>query len=105
MSTTTTGPSRDLTREIEVETLRQKRRAMLKRWVGNLLTVVLYLMIAFVFVAPMFWVLGNSFRSSQSIWANVYPVSWRTFIPYDEFSLNNYAQALGIGGVAQGLGF
>jgi ABC-type glycerol-3-phosphate transport system permease component len=91
--------------EIRQLSIRDHRIALARRWAGNILAAVLYCVIAFVFVTPMAWVFGNSFRGSQSIFANIYPVTWKTFIPYDEFSLNNYLQALGIGTVAQGLGF
>jgi ABC-type glycerol-3-phosphate transport system permease component len=84
---------------------RQKRLARLRRWVNNLISWALYLILAIVFAGPMLWVFGNSFRSSQAIWANVYPVTWRTFIPYDEFFLTNYAMALGLTPASQAMGF
>jgi len=84
---------------------RDRASSFVRRWGGNALTVFLYAVIAFVFVTPMAWVFGNSFRSPASIFANLNPVSWKTFIPFDEFSLNNYLQALGVGDVARGLGF
>jgi multiple sugar transport system permease protein len=90
---------------VQAQAVRDRRAAQLRRYGGTIMTWVLYFMIAFVFVTPMLWVVGNSFRSSQSIFANINPVTWKTFIPYDEFSLNNYFQALGIGTVAQGMGF
>ena len=84
---------------------RDQRSALARRWGGRVFTWLLYVVIAFVFVTPMAWVVGNSFRSSQSIFANIYPFSWKTFIPYDEVSIKNYLQALGVGDVAKGLGF
>ena len=62
-------------------------------------------MIAFVFVTPMAWVIGNSFRRPAEIFANLNPVSWKTFIPVEGMTLDNYLQALGVGDVARGLGF
>src|SRR5581483_11847043 len=90
---------------IEAQAIRDRRAAQWRQLGGTLFTWAIYAVIAFVFVMPMLWVVGNSFRSSQSIFANINPVTWKTFIPYDEFSLNNYFQALGIGTVAQGMGF
>ena len=81
-----------------------RQRAIMGGRINNVLTVILYFIIAFVFVAPMLWVVGNSFRSSQSIWGNVYPISWKTFVPTDEFSFYNYSEALGLTTVGQGLG-
>jgi multiple sugar transport system permease protein len=91
--------------EIEREAAVQKRNARNRRLLGTIFTWLLYLLIAFVFVTPMAWVLGNSFRGSQAIWTNVYPVSWKTFIPYEKFFLDNYAQALGLTSAANGMGF
>jgi ABC-type glycerol-3-phosphate transport system permease component len=91
--------------DIQRQAVRDRRAAVTRKWVGNVVTIVLYAIVAIVFVTPMLWVFGNSFRTSQSIFANIYPVTWKTFIPYDSFSLNNYFQALGIGTVARGLGF
>ncbi len=91
--------------DIQRQAVRDRRVALARGAVGTLITWVLYVVIALVFVTPMAWVIGNSFRSSQAIFANIYPVSWKTFIPYDQFSLNNYLQALGVGTVARGLGF
>jgi multiple sugar transport system permease protein len=82
-----------------------RRKANIRRWSNNTLTIVVYLLIAFVFVTPMLWVVGNSLRSSEAIWTSVNPVTWKTFISFDEFKIENYTQALGIGVVAQGLGF
>jgi|GEM_PF-77708 len=90
---------------IQAQAVRDRRAALLRRWGGTIMTWVIYAVIAFVFVTPLAWVVGNSFRTSQSIFFNIYPVSWKTFIPYDQFSLNNYFQALGVGTVAQGMGF
>jgi ABC-type glycerol-3-phosphate transport system permease component len=98
---TETKPTFDL----HEQAARDRRAALSRQWFGTLATSALYLLIAFVFLTPMAWVVGNSFRSSQSIFFNIYPVSWKTFIPYDEFSINNYLQALGIGTVASGMGF
>ena len=82
-----------------------RRKARVRRGLNNVLTVVIYILIAFVFVTPMLWVIGNSVRSSQAIWTSVNPVSLKTFISFDEFKIQNYTEALGIGVVAQGMGF
>lgn len=103
---TTTEKERALTSlEIEQEAVRQKRRVTAKRWIGNIFTWLLYAVIVVVFAGPMIWVLGNSFRSSQTIWGNVYPVTPLTFLPLDEFFFDNYIEALGLTRVGVGLGF
>ena len=77
---------------------------VVRRGLGNVFAWILYIVVAVVFLLPLLWVLGNSVRSSAAIWGDVYPVSWKTFLPTDEFSLHNYADALGLTQVAQGLG-
>jgi ABC-type glycerol-3-phosphate transport system permease component len=104
MATTDIASGATLT-DIAREAAVQKRRARNQRRLGSIITWILYLLIGFVFVTPMVWVLGNSFRGSQAIWTNVYPVSWKTFVPYDQFFLTNYAQALGLTSAANGMGF
>jgi ABC-type glycerol-3-phosphate transport system permease component len=89
---------------IEQRARKEKRRATIRKWINSLFTIIIYLVIAIVFVIPLAYVVGNSFRSSQAIWSSVYPVSWKSFIPYEGINLGNYGQALGIGRVAKGLG-
>lgn len=81
-----------------------RRRQRVLRIFETIGYVVLYLIVAFVFLIPLFYVLGNSFRTSQAIWTNVFPVSWRSFIPYEGISLTNYVQALGLDAQSRGLG-
>ena len=92
----------------ESERLQDKKKlhifAVLRKIFDNLLYVVLYFTIAFVFITPLIYVLGNSFRTSQQIWANVFPVSWKSFIPYEGISFLNYIQALGLDVTSKGLG-
>jgi ABC-type glycerol-3-phosphate transport system permease component len=62
--------------------------------------------IIFVFATPLVWALGNSFRRTEQIWGNLFPISWRTFIPLpSEFTIQNYTEALGFGAEARGLGY
>lgn len=66
--------------------------------------ILLYAIIAVVFLVPLVYVVGNSFRTSQAIWTNVFPVSWRSFLPYEGISFFNYIQALGLDAASRGLG-
>lgn len=88
-----------------VQARRDRVGVFARRWGGNSLTLVLYALIAFVFVTPMAWVLGNSLRRPAEIFANLNPVGWKTFVPLEGVTLDNYLQALGVGDVARGLGF
>jgi ABC-type glycerol-3-phosphate transport system permease component len=71
----------------------------------TIFTILIYVVIIGVFITPFFYVFGNSVRNSGMIWENAFPVSWKTFIPYEGITLRNYAAALGIGQVAQGEGW
>ncbi len=105
MATTTEGDRSVLALELQKRASRDRNRAIARRWGATLLTWMLYVVIAVVFAGPMVWVVGNSFRSSQTIWENVYPVNLLTFLPFDEFFIDNYLQALGFSDVSLGLGF
>ncbi|HEY61924.1 MAG TPA: carbohydrate ABC transporter permease [Anaerolineae bacterium] len=80
------------------------RKVIAKNSLNMFFTIIIYLVIIIVFASPMFYVIGNSMRNSQAIWSNAFPVSWKTFIPYEGISLANFKQTLGIGDVAKGLG-
>lgn len=84
---------------------RKDRTAKISRlWGRNLFTLVIYLVIVTVFILPLLYVLGNSFRGSEQIWQNAYPLSWKTFIPFQGVTLDNYKISLGIGVLATGQG-
>jgi ABC-type glycerol-3-phosphate transport system permease component len=95
----------ELVRQRAERARREHLRALTRRWTGNILTWILYVVIAVVFASPLIWVIGNSFRSSQTIWENVFPVTLLTFFPFDEFFFDNYIEALGLTPAAQAMGF
>ena len=86
------------------EFARSKRLAVLAKIGKGIFYVLIYALIAFVFVMPMVYVLGNSLRTSQAIWSNVFPASWKSFIPFEGITLKNYIQALGLDAVSKGAG-
>ena len=45
--------------------------------------------VALLFLFPYFWMFGASLRPIQEIFADVYPLSWKTFFP-GHFTLANY---------------
>jgi ABC-type glycerol-3-phosphate transport system permease component len=79
-------------------------RLIIRKVLETAITWIIYFVIAFVFLLPMVYVLGNSVRDSQQIWENAYPASWKTFIPYEGITLENFETALGIGAIAKGQG-
>lgn len=95
-------PTREM---IEAASVKAHRTALIRRWSNIILTIILYLVIGFVFIFPMLYVLGNSLRTSQAIWENAFPVSWKSFIPYEGLRIENYIQALGLDPVSRTLGF
>ncbi len=80
------------------------RARMIRGVISTVGYIVLYLLLAVIFLFPLVYVLGNSFRTSQAIWNNAYPVSWRSFIPYEGISFLNYIQALGLDVRSEALG-
>ena len=85
-----------------------KKYSMIKKarkFASTFLTIIGYVVIVIVFITPFLYVIGNSVRNSQQIWENAYPISWKSFIPFEGVTLKNYALSLGIGDVAKGLSF
>ena len=76
-----------------------------RKFASTFLTIIGYVIIVIVFITPFLYVIGNSVRNSQQIWENAYPISWKSFIPFEGVTLKNYALSLGIGDVAKGLSF
>jgi ABC-type glycerol-3-phosphate transport system permease component len=72
---------------------------------SNLLIFLGYAIILIVFLTPFLYVIGNSVRNSQQIWQNAYPISWKSFVPFEGVTLDNFKLSLGIGERAAGLSF
>jgi multiple sugar transport system permease protein/putative chitobiose transport system permease protein len=58
------------------------------RWIAYALLVVIFLL-------PFIWMLFGSVRVETEIFANLFPLSWRTFFPI-EWTMKNYLDVLGI---------
>ena len=71
------------------------RKAVLKGWASGIFTITMYIVIFIVFFIPLAWALGNSFRLSPQIWANAFPLSLKTFIPFEGVTLVNYLDVFG----------
>jgi ABC-type glycerol-3-phosphate transport system permease component len=89
--------------------VQQRKQAHQKKVVRStinwIFTILIYIVLIFVFVTPFLYLLGNSFRvNSQAIWGNLYPISWKSFIPYEGVTFFNYVQALGLDVVSKGFG-
>jgi ABC-type glycerol-3-phosphate transport system permease component len=91
--------------QAEMEAVRARQRVVIRRWLANIGLILTYALIVAVFFSPLAWALGNSFRTSQDIWRNLVPVTWRTFLPSAaEFTVENYLEALGLTTVGRGFG-
>ena len=66
------------------------------RWIGYIILIV-------IFTMPFIWMIFGSLRLENEIFANLFPFSWRTFIPI-EWTLSNYKDVLGISEVGQQYG-
>lgn len=68
----------------------------LLRWIG-------YSILVIIFITPFVWMIFGSLRLEKEIFANLFPLSWRTFIPI-EWTLQNYKDVLGLSEVGQQFG-
>ena len=91
--------------DYEEQALKYQREALIKKIGSGIFTAICYIVIIIVFITPFLYVIGNSVRNSQEIWANAFPISWRTFIPYEGVTIENFAKSLGFGDVAKGLSY
>jgi multiple sugar transport system permease protein/putative chitobiose transport system permease protein len=70
----------------------------------RLLRWVVYLILIIIFLLPFIWMTLGSLRVEREIFANLFPLSWRTFVPI-EWTLNNYLDVLGLSAEGQRFGF
>lgn len=93
--------------EAQMQQARRDARGVVVGRIGeDIFTYAMYVLIVVVFATPLIWALGNSFRETEDIWGNLFPISWRTFIPTaDEFVIQNYTEALGFGAIARGMAY
>ncbi len=91
--------------ELDQQAHKLHRRAVFRKTVNTIITIIIYLVIVAVFVLPMVYVVGNSVRDSQAIWQNAYPVSLKTFLPVEGITLQNYAKTLGLDPLGSSMGW
>lgn len=87
------------------EAKKHRQMALIRKIGSSLVTLIIYAIIVVVFITPFLYVIGNSVRDSQAIWKNAYPITWRTFIPFEGITLDNFAKSLGFGDIAKGVSF
>lgn len=68
---------------------------------GYAVFFILFAIIAIIFIFPMIYVLGNSFRNTQAIWGNLVPFSLKSFFTLKDFTLDGYLYALGLTDLAR----
>ncbi|HZD11039.1 MAG TPA: carbohydrate ABC transporter permease [Candidatus Binatia bacterium] len=69
-----------------------------------LLRWIVYLALAIIFLLPFIWMTLGSLRVEREIFANLFPLSWRTFVPI-HWTLSNYRDVLGLSAEGQRFGF
>lgn len=74
------------------------------RVTGNIIFIVFFAVTGSVFLFPLLYVIGNSFRDTQAIWSNAYPFSPKSFFTLKDFTLDGYLYSLGLTTVAKSQG-
>jgi multiple sugar transport system permease protein len=71
-----------------------------KKIISIVVFVILFLIIGMIFIFPMAYVVGNSFRNTQAIWGNAFPFSPKSFFTLKDFTIEGYLYSLGLTVVA-----
>jgi len=82
---------------------RSERNKAIRRGVSSVLRWIVYFILVVIFITPFVWMIFGSLRMEKEIFANLFPFSWRTFIPI-EWTLTNYMDILGLSEVGQQFG-
>lgn len=75
--------------------VRDARKRILRHGSSAFATLLGYILIAIIFGIPILWPFFNSFRPAADLAQNLYPVTWRSFIP-SIWTLENYETVLWI---------
>jgi len=67
-----------------------------ERILKNILYVLFFCLITIIFIFPMAYVFGNSFRNTQAIWRNAYPFTLKSFFTIKDFTMDGYLYSLGL---------
>lgn len=82
---------------------RAERNKTIRRGVSTGFRWIAYLVLIVLFITPFVWMIFGSLRLEKEIFAYLFPLSWRTFIPI-EWTLTNYMDVLGFSDVGQQFG-
>lgn len=88
-------------RSVRTTSLLSKKN--IKRTIFTLLRWIGYLILVVIFIMPFVWMIFGSLRMEKEIFANLFPFSWKTFIPI-EWTLQNYKDILGLSDVGKQFG-
>jgi len=97
------------TAQDQMETTKPKRRPSsgrkkARKASSTLLRWVAYLALVVIFLTPFVWMIFGSLRNESEIFANLFPFTWRTFIPI-EWTFSNYLDVLGLSEDGRRYGF
>lgn len=82
---------------------RAERNKAIRRGVSTGFRWIAYLVLIVIFITPFVWMIFGSLRLEKEIFAYLFPLSWRTFIPI-EWTLTNYMDVLGLSDIGQQFG-
>ena len=79
----------------------KNHRAVSSFTYASLLRVLVFVIIVIIFATPYLWILGSTFKTRQDLFADLYPITIRTFVPTNPtlenltnlFTKTNFAQA------------
>ncbi len=71
------------------------------RLILSTLYYLFFALIVIIFIFPLIYVVGNSFRDTQAIWSNAYPFSFKTFFTLKDFTMEGYTYSLGLNDIAK----
>jgi ABC-type glycerol-3-phosphate transport system permease component len=81
-----------------------QRQKQVRKGASTMLRWVVYLVLVVIFLTPFVWMVLGSLRLEREIFANLFPFTWRTFVPI-EWTIENYVDVLGISEEGQRFGF
>jgi ABC-type glycerol-3-phosphate transport system permease component len=84
--------------------VRSSNEVTARKVLGRLLRWALYAILVVIFLLPFIWMTLGSLRQEREIFANLFPLSWRTFVPI-EWTLSNYLDVLGFSEDGRRYGF
>jgi multiple sugar transport system permease protein/putative chitobiose transport system permease protein len=104
MAEITQDTTKDPVETAKVKNRPGRRGKQARKASSTMLRWVAYLVLVVIFLTPFVWMILGSLRLEREIFANLFPFTWRTFVPI-EWTIENYVDVLGISEDGQRFGF